>query len=470
MDEPARSAAALIAASQELNGIEVTARDLTHGRRDRSALVSATAAIGHYNLSFSDASAESRQHIEEAVAASRDRRKQWQPVVEHLAVVDPGDPLTRRLSAYVEDGGLDSLRQLIEAHVHDHGVRIKREQLIDHDRAARSAVRRLHAALVDIPADQARTRLTEVVTQVQGALRHLQKQTDEIESPTAVDLPEGGKLLDAVHQSAVIEVFRWREWTSLVAAVRDENRVMRSVPPSQRPKSKFSLTAQFSYITETDGLVEQFGKSVDKLTEAWRGRMLDWAETWAAQVRDHPEVAQARRTLLADDANDLFRGVLDVAYRQAAGGISADDVLSNLGALVRFDWIRDAMEDGLIESQWCADDASARCPLLPGRALPWHHDVPDDPDGRINRHQTQIFRLRRELALAVSDVVTARVSRLLYDCVAAVRVSLEDIAASVPEVGDLMWAVSQAAAAPSLPGSDRGRAALGDLLDQWGEL
>jgi hypothetical protein len=466
LDELPASAAALIAASQELNGIDVTARDLTHGRQDRSAIVSAVAAIEHYRFSYPDTTPESRQQIDDAVLASRGKRKLWQPVVDQLTTSDPKHPYTRMLTAYVGDGGLDSLRDLIERHVHDHGVRIKRKQIADRDATARAAVRKLNAALGDLPAEAARARLAGLVTQIMAAWRHLGKETEEISSPTAVELPGEGGLLEAVRRSAIIEVFQWRYWATLAAAVRDENRVVRSVPPAQKPRVIFK-TQESADITDTRGLVEAFAASVEKLTVAWRGRLLDWTDAWAAGIQDHAEVAEARRALTDEDASDLLRDVLDV---QGYGSLTSDEVLANLEAMVRFDWVRDAIEDGLIDSQWRSDDASARCPLRPGKALPWHHDVPDDPDGRVNRHQSQIFLLRRELAEAVSDVVTARVSRLLDDCVTAIRVNLEGLGTSIPQVGDLNRAGPRTADGPPPPGSGEGRVTLSDLLDQWGDL
>ena len=226
----------LIAASQELNGIRVTAHDLTQGRQDRSAIVSSVAAIGYYHFPFKDATAESRKQIDDAVLASEGRRKQWEPIVGRLLVSDPGHPFTGQLAAFVDDGGLDSLRQLIERHVNDHAVRIKRNQLKAHDATARSAVRRLSGALGDIPVDAARAQLTDLITQITGALRHMRKAVGEIDSPMGVELPGEGTLLEAVSRSAVIEVFQWKEWATLAAAVRDDNRVGRSLPPDSHPE------------------------------------------------------------------------------------------------------------------------------------------------------------------------------------------------------------------------------------------
>ena len=459
------SANKLIAASQELNGIKVTAHDLTGGRQDRSAIVSSVAAMGHYHFAFKDATAESRKQIDDAVLASEGRRKQWEPIVGQLLVSDAANPFTKQLTAFVDDGGLDSLRQLIERHVRDHAVRIKRNQLKTHDAAARTAVRRLYGALGDIPVDAARAQLTELITQITGALRYMRKKVGEIDSPMGVELPGEGTLLEAVSRSAVIEVFQWKEWASLAAAVRDDNRVSRSLPPNSRPGGIFK-ERKSSDITDTRGLIKSFESSVRKLSDEWHKRMLDWMETWAERVQEDPEVAEARQAFLAEETNDLLRASLDAAVTDDSAG----ETVEAMEALVRFNWVRDALEAQLSESAWAADDAGTRCPLLPDKALPWHYDVPDNPDGRINRHQSQIFRLRRELATAVSDVVTARVNRLLYDCVSAVRVNLNTLDDWIPQAGDLTRSVPEGSAAASWPQSGSSRAVLGELLDGWGEL
>ena len=138
-------------ASPDFRSLVAATSNLTQQREDRVRLVSSVAAIEKYDYPRDDLSGDQKDRLARALAGITERQEQWAQIGKRLKDGDPDSPWGPTIIAYGEDGGIASLRTLIERHIAQHGLvnkinglRMKRDQLVQ-------ALRHLEALL---PAEQ----------------------------------------------------------------------------------------------------------------------------------------------------------------------------------------------------------------------------------------------------------------------------------------------------------------------------
>jgi hypothetical protein len=167
--------------------------------------------------------------------------------------------------------------------------------------------------------------------------------------------------------------------------------------------------ADVGTIDSTQIFFERFKKSLEDVLTSSRDAMTLAVNDW---IGDRNAALGGLRTQLAEPRllELLARGEKALSLL----GRGNTDLIRPLRVLVDLDWARDVLAD-LIEDEAVTDEQLAeRFPLPRPRYLPWHRAMPTE-DGDVERilvrHQTYMFRMRREIAAAMADTVASRLAQ-----------------------------------------------------------
>jgi hypothetical protein len=460
VDAAALEPAAVIAASEDLATAWSAASELVRGQADRVVLCSSVAAIGSRQvpgvapvddrirvdgMSLDGLSERELDRIGEAIGTVRDRARFWSRTSERMRRAAPDDRLAALLDGFTTDGGFTELRVMIERHVTEHGgdLRVRRMRAGEAELVA--AMRRLCRAIRAVrgrDGDEVATEtdiLIDLISTAEAALDALTASAKDFRSPSRPKV-EGRPLLEAVEADAVAQVFEWRQWRELRPRVRNAivnvgaggNRAGVDGDPFDDPFAEFfGATAGDD---STGPFIEEFAATVQHVISGGERMLRSSLEEWAA---DREAETAALRAKLADP--EVLHALTDrmIAADPAHGRdrVAALTFLATPERLVEI--LRMRVSKG-------GDRALVPAELFPLRAdhkLPWHPDrdrkAADDADSQTARHQINVFRMRRELACAVSRAATGHLAATLADLARLVDQGASRVRTMMPAAQDV---------------------------------
>ncbi|HEY6794030.1 MAG TPA: hypothetical protein VI248_05035, partial [Kineosporiaceae bacterium] len=180
----------LRAASPAFSELSHSAGALLQHRVDRLRFTSALIAIDHYRMpaQFGD---HERNLLDQARAGVPERAKGWGDIGARLLAGDLDSPWGRNLCEFARDGGIDSLRTLVQDHAREHGLANKanglRRAAVQLTRATEDLVARLpEDELSDDEVTRERQHIERVVTALAAHHTALTESLDELVNPERV--------------------------------------------------------------------------------------------------------------------------------------------------------------------------------------------------------------------------------------------------------------------------------------------
>ena len=414
----------LRAASQKFAGFSHNASDLIQHRDDRIRLTSSVVAIGHYGFHTSFGSQEN-DHLSAALRAAAGKAAGWGAIGARMRAAEPDSPWAEALLAFAEDGGIASLRQLIEEHAQKHGVQNKISNLQREWKRLRASVESLVLLLppdelVPGQAQHGRALLTQLFDEVRLQHSALVEAAQEFADPARVCYQDKS-IVENVRIAALSAVATWPEWRRIIQTIQS-GLIPQSTEPDSEPDSgedddPFASVGRAGGAPDTDttdAFFRSYSSTLAKAVAAAREELTGVVKQW---VQERDAFAEPLQTRLGDPAVlDVLTAGLD-RLRAAEG--SETDRLAALRLLAEVGWVTTRLESQLKKSGgMSADEMEMSFPLRRAAALPWHVAFPEDetqPDQAFTRHQTYLFRLRRELAAAAADAVGQRVAADIED-------------------------------------------------------
>lgn len=409
---------ALCSASTDFRSLRVSTSDLTQKREDRVRAVSSIAAIVKYGYSTDGFSDDQQARIAEAAASIAERQAQWQRIGERLAVGEPDSPWGPTLTAFGDDGGIESLRALITNHIAEHGLvnkinalRLKRSQLVQ-------ALGQLEALL---PAERstgdeaAKAELR--VDQVSDAFRRQTPLTieaaDLFGDPLQVKLDDTG-VIEAARRRCMAMVMGWPEWSHLI--LRAKGGLITKAESADDADDDYDDDPLKAFrnldggsIDDTQMFLGRFRQSSDDLLQSARAQLTVAMAEWIN--RRNSDLSGLQQELLDPTLRELL---LRGGQRLAALGRGQADQILPLETLADLSWANNMLA-GVIRRGLVTDENIADTfPLPSPRYLPWHRAVPErlgDVEQSLARHQMYLFRMRREIASAMADAVATRLAQ-----------------------------------------------------------
>jgi hypothetical protein len=440
----------LRALSQQLNGLCTTAPDLVQRQDERVRLVSSIVAIGLSRQPgpagqagraglAADFQGEEGDKVAAAIAAALDRAGRWRAIAARMTGTDPADPWGQALAAFAADGGMSSLRELIEDHARTHGLQNKL-----------NAMRRQHTRmLADLPRLGRLLRSDQPVVGVNAAARQLvgelfddlhshygrvYEAVSSLRDPMNLRLPDGSVLVDSVCVAAVTEVMRWPEWQTILQ--RCDNGFVRKAAASPE-----RADALLDDILGTGPVGEETTRTFlvryrATLREAVRRGRLGLAEAVRSWIQDQNEQRGdlAERLAAAETQRLLEAGLPKVSAHH--GGADLTRVLPLVADL---SWLGGGIAEE-VSGDFDDGAADASYPLYVERALPWHSRVPepqDDVQQQLARHQFYMFRLQRQLATCVADTLVRLIAEDLGKVHKLLQDRLQRLGPAIPDSTDL---------------------------------
>jgi hypothetical protein len=388
-----------------------------------------------------------RVALTSAVPGTRDPR--WAAVA--TALEDGGETgAAAALRAYLDDGGIARLRELIDRHVAgaldaEMGdlLRLRAEL-----REALGLLRALTRSAPDgPPGEAAQKRLADLVDGLSNAAAALRAGAASFRDPQELMVADGDGsrvgLLTRIGREAALAAYRWPAWDALLDEVRD----------GQLPVSPAA---------GQDGAADDLRDAFDQALAELRGTARRFAEeVLAGWVRQHDRhVAGVRDEMRDPEVQRLLVARLAVLDAHDHG----DARLQQLGRIVELGWVPGrfarALEDA--EDRAAAAGASA-CPLA-GHALPWHQGGSQGPDpGRTSRrHHSAVHRLRHDLAEGLAFPVQAAVATAFGHLAVQLEAEFRTLLGRIPVQAELL---APAGAGPAAgPAGARDARVLDDLI------
>lgn len=405
----------------------ISAGDLVSRRFGRLRLVSSAVAIERCGYHSSPSDAEERDCLDKARRDAIPTADKWRDVAGKL--VASGELAWGKVvDDFAADGGMDSLRKLIVEHVHAHGLRNKMVDLLRERRRLDTQIRHLKLLLggrklggeESVEALQTLSRIFEELgeahAQILGAAQDLR-------DPVQVEV-RGQGLIEAARNRAAVSVHSWTLWRLLMQRLehglipknhRDDETDPTDNDGGWGPGFAPDLPRPLGPQSDTTAaFAAEYERTFVKLTGIGRAdtteAIFDW---YLAQ----DERLRPLREELADPRirQWLETGVarLRVDPRYDLDWIQTIDRITNLE--IRAAGLRENREkDRRRAEQRAAATARETVPLQPDHALPWHADVPEAPNdfqAPLRRHQINLLRLRRELAVAMEYETTAWIAQ-----------------------------------------------------------
>ncbi|WP_283135689.1 dynamin family protein [Rhizohabitans arisaemae] len=416
----------LTGGSQKLLGLYNGACDLVRKQEERVRFVSSIVAMNNSDLPAVFHGEEGEQ-ILAAKEKAGERADLWKQLATRLVQTEPGSPWGHTLAAFAEDGGFAALRRLIEDHARTHGLANKLRGMRRQNQRMSESLPKLGRLLqpVRIAAGEnasARLRLGSLFDELRVQHQRLISASRVFRDPAGLRAADGEAVLGRVRDEAVTEAMRWSLWQEILQ--RAEDGLIRKTE-AKRGRTRVERMIGGGSTPGDDTTGKFLGPYVSTYREALRmGReeinaaLVDWTDVQNSQL------TSVRRQLFDDDVQRL----LQVGLPQLRAKFGDRDVLAALDLLTDLSWLAEPEED---EPEGSTDaEIQQSFPAYVDRAMPWHSRFPlpdDDVMQRLVRHQSYLFRLRRELANGVADAVSSAVSREIEKVYESLRDELQEL-------------------------------------------
>ncbi|WP_395297832.1 hypothetical protein ACF9IK_33550 [Kitasatospora hibisci] len=457
-----------------LNGIRIQGGKYVGRRADRIVAVSAVAAIEAYGLGYEGASPETRAVLDRVLAGLRtDPLPHWQETVARLEAQHPGDDWAARLHRYDQDGGLKALRDLLEAHVREHGVGQKAERAQQSKEKLEAALRDLRRRLcLDLvaPSEEyvsAATRFEEIRAVFHRATRQLRQLRDPQDETPEGPLPPS---FAEVSRQVRNEVYRWDPWNHLMERACDnpELLVSRSEVPRRSkigPGAKRDQRQDDSISPDVTVVYQEtFQATIDDAVARNLAAVQEWLDAWGAYWQS--DCGPLLRWL-RDEDDESARLLTEVYQRRRHDVGLLDYVAFALDMAEVTDQLKAALaEDAMPKAaDWAAD-----FPAQSRHALPWHHSmkVPSGADDRRRRHPLALAQLRAAMAEAAAARVGDELDRLMDYALAELTRVFADASRSLLSPADFRAPLGAPDGAEERPLPQAVRD-IDDILREWNE-
>jgi hypothetical protein len=441
----------LRAASQEFRSLWVATSNLTQRREDRIRAVSSLAAIAKYGYPTDGFSQEQQARVDKLSQNIADRQKEWGAIGRRLTEGEPDGPWGATLIAFGHDGGIASLRKLIESHVAEHGLVNKIENLQMRRADLVQALTQLEALL---PAEQAsddqmvaaRLRVDQLSDELRKQVAAVIESVNEFRDPMRLTHAGEGVIASA-RERCMDEVMSWREWENLVLRSRD-GLITKSVPASQgrpNPFEKFKPTKRIDDTTEV--FFDRFRSSFADAVRTARKSLEAAAAEWIAGRND--ELAPLRAELTDPELRELLAAG---GQRLAASGHGNADLTTPLQLLCDLGWASDILGSAMSEDVLTPEMIDISFPMACPRYLPWHEKIQEpegDQEQQAGRHLSYLFHMRREIAAAMADRVAFALAQDIAGFHANLLFALQQGFELIPDPGRVRQMFPSAPAEPA---------------------
>jgi hypothetical protein len=483
--------AAVRAATDKVGRFADTARAMVGSHEKQVVLVSAVAGISHYEYSVSSAGEELRR-MTQAVAAAPKSMSAWGEVGARLSSSEPRSHWAAVFTEYGKDGGIAALRLLIEDHAAKNGLANKLGVVGRLDKDMRDLLPQveLMIAVQDATvseAKEAREALTRLFSEFRSQQERMLTAAARFRDPLGVRLRDGTPLLDSVRDSTVRGVFGWQQWQAVMQ--RTTRGFVDKKAGQDGTGTQMRTTARWGKLRQTDDDTTRafLDSYVDTYTAAAGEARAGLKEAVLAWIDDLNGELAHLRDQLADPVISRYLD-LGLARLEEAERLSRRPPLEALADLRLLLQAEDEDAEPVLLTEAVGPHRVQRGEIVlgyplylsedgaRGAALPWNSAVPEaagDADQRLVRHQVYMFRLRRQLAMGLTDALASRVAHHAELFYQALREQLVYAATFVPDstVLERMFPPEPPAAAgepdepePTEPG---GSADLRDLLHEW---
>jgi hypothetical protein len=447
-------------ASDDFASLQRTTSTITHGEPSRICYVSCLVALHSAGLPVP---ASLPVPDPEQISASR---VHWKRVAEEIQA-DSAETAAA-LRDYTHDGGIQGLRGRLTDYVVRHGVGIHLTEMRARQHRIGRELAELHRVLTaagrPITTAPRNGPLATLPTELAAAVRTTRDRLLELRDLSALGRAVRIELADTLRESIATRVSAWPQWPALVQSIGADYAVPVTVPapaaagppagpppwmpgPGGRPTRDALYGGERRPRPANGTAPDLTGAFLGPFTEAleYTGRLVDRLLTDAFDA--WIEAAQQAASGLAET---LARQEVIDAITAGVGGDPEQGAFAHayLTDLTRFEFVRFHLGNVLRSTP--QRPATELFPLPRDRALPWHPRPAGQLGGeQVQRHQTVVWRMRRDMIRALDEFGRARAADILLRLPQLFVETLGDIQAWTP-AREQLRPVEIAAA----PGSD----------------
>jgi hypothetical protein len=218
-------------------------------------------------------------------------QQKWASLSERLLADDSRNHLGRKLRYFAQDGGISSLRELIQTHVNDHGL----QQLCADTRRAAEGIRQqqeqLKSILAEIHEQGIPTVDSPAFTELRLAIESLDKTYRKVQKDLGKEPLKdrrGIVVSDVVKDELTFRVLNWSQWTLLFNQAKNGT----IAPPESKDAADElfgdSNKVNYSLPTKSDDFYPTFATTVKDLQNFARDcihqAVIDWLHKLANQL------------------------------------------------------------------------------------------------------------------------------------------------------------------------------------------
>jgi hypothetical protein len=253
---------------------------------------------------------------------SKRLQQKWGRLSEILLASDGRSSLGRQLGYFAQDGGINKLRELIQTHVANHGVK----QLCEDTRRSADLVRQQQELLKDILAEIHTVGIptidSPVLTELRTAIESLDKNYRNFQRDLGKEPLKdrwGNSVGDIIKDELTFKILNWHQWTLLFNKSRNGTITLTESKGAAGKLFDRGNKVNNSIATKSDDFYPDFAKTVEEMEIFARDRIRqavsDGLNKLANQVsleREkllqiiHPEMEAEIEAEFGSEAADLF--------------------------------------------------------------------------------------------------------------------------------------------------------------------
>jgi hypothetical protein len=236
----------------------------------------------------------------EYLERSKKLQQKWGDLSQGLLAVDGRNSLGRQLGYFAQDGGISKLRELIQTHVANHGLK----QLYEDSRRAADVIRQQQEYLKEIIAEIHEQGIPTVDTPALLELRTAIESLDKIYRNFQKDLGKeqlkdrrGIVVSDVIKDELTLRILNWSQWTLLFNKVQNGTITLAEFKGAAGKLFDRGNRVNTSLPTKSDDFYPAFEKTVKELEKFASDRIhqavVDLLSTLAHQISLEREKLQA---------------------------------------------------------------------------------------------------------------------------------------------------------------------------------
>jgi hypothetical protein len=329
-------------------------------------------------------------------------QQKWGDLSEDLLAVDGRNQLGKQLGYFAQDGGISKLRELIQTHVVNHGLK----QLYEDTRRAADVIRQQQEYLKEIIAEIHEQGIPTVDTPALMELRLAIESLDKIYRNFQKGLGKeqlkdrrGIVVSDVIKDELTLRILNWSQWTLLFNKVQNGTITLAEFKGAAGKLFDRGNRVNTSLPTKSDDFYPAFEKTVKELETFARDRIhqavIDLLSSMAHKItleREklqailQPEMEQEIEEKFGLEEADLFyKLLLGCDPRQWKEAIIAE--INNHGKTIKPESIFPLAKQDEKHSV--------------GQIFDWSPDRNQNPSRSVN-HQLFVLRLRDEITASAS--------------------------------------------------------------------